>query len=289
LAAGNYLITAQATDDSGQSTTTKAISIIVNTPGNVPPTVTLTAPANESNFLTTDTITFSADASDDSAVTKVEFFANGNSLGIDTTAPYSATATLPAGAYTISAAATDDAGVTTTSSPVSIAVNPPANQPPTVALTAPTPGSIFLTTDAITFSADATDDSAIAKVEFFANGNLIGADTTSPYSVTASLVAGTYAVNARATDDQGLSVTTDPITITVQNATVNQPTITSVSENGGNIVFQVSANEGATLTLEATTDFVNWTNAGTATVVGGKATFSEPTSGAMAFYRVVTQ
>ena len=289
LAADNYLITAKATDDSGQSATTKPISIIVNTPGNVPPTVTLTSPANDSNFLTTDTITFSANASDDSAVTKVEFFANGNSIGIDSTAPYNITATLPAGAYTIIAVATDDAGVSTTSSPISISVTPPANQPPTVSLTTPTPGSTYLTTDAITFSADATDDSTVAKVEFFANGNVVGTDTTAPYSVTASLAAGTYAVSARATDNQGLSVTADPITITVQNPTVNRPTITSVSQSGGNIVLQVSANEGAMLTLEATTDFVNWSNAGTATVVGGKATFTEPTSGAMAFYRIVTQ
>ena len=289
LAAGNYSITAKATDDSGQSTTTTPISIIVNPPGNVPPTVRLTAPAADSTFLTSDIITFSADASDDSAVTKVEFFANGNSIGMDSTAPYSVTATLPAGTYSITARATDDAGVSTTSSPVSIAVNPPANQPPTVALTAPTNGSAFLTTDTITFGVSATDDSAIAKVEFFANGNLVGEDTTAPYSVTASLGAGTYAINARATDDQGLAVTTDPITITVQNATVSQPRITSVALNGGNIVLQVSGDEGATLTLEATSDFANWSNAGTATVVGGKAAFTEPTSGAMTFYRIAIQ
>jgi ELWxxDGT repeat protein len=289
LAAGNYSITAKATDDSGQSTTTTPISITVNTPGNVPPTVTLTAPANDATFLTTDSITFSADASDDSAVTKVEFFANGNSIGIDTTAPYIITATLPAGTYSITATATDDAGVSSGSSPISIAVNPPANQPPTVALTAPTPGSTFLTTDTITFAADATDDSAVAKVEFFANGNLVGEDTTSPYAVTAKLAEGTYAISARATDNMGLSANADPITITVQAVTIGQPTIQSITQNAGSVRLQVTATDGATLALQGSADLVNWTQVDTATAVNGAATFTESISGAMQFYRVIAQ
>ena len=54
---------------------------------NPPPTVSLTAPANESTFLTTDTITFSATASDNGSVTKVEFFAGATLVGTDTTSP----------------------------------------------------------------------------------------------------------------------------------------------------------------------------------------------------------
>lgn len=165
--------------------------------------------------------------------------------------------------------------------------NPPVNQGPIVSLTAPTNGTTFLTTDTITFSADASDDVAVSKVEFYANGTLVGEDASAAYSVTASLPAGAYAVYAKAIDNQGVSRNTDPITIRVQNATVTQPTIASVTQSGGNIVLEASASDGAQLTLEATTDFVNWTTVGTATAVGGKATFTQPTSGTMAFYRVV--
>jgi hypothetical protein len=66
----------------------------------------------------------SANASDPGgSVTKVEFFADGNKIGEDTSAPYSCVwAQAGKGAHTLTAKATDNDGATTTSTPVHITV-----------------------------------------------------------------------------------------------------------------------------------------------------------------------
>ena len=58
-------------------------------------------------------VNVTASASDDNGVTQVQFFVDGNSIGVDTTAPYSAswdTTTYSDGSHTVSATATDTIG-----------------------------------------------------------------------------------------------------------------------------------------------------------------------------------
>src|SRR5258708_19752686 len=63
-----------------------------STPGNTPPTVSLTSPAANASFTAPATVTLQATAADaDGTVTKVEFFNGSASLGGVTTAPYSFT------------------------------------------------------------------------------------------------------------------------------------------------------------------------------------------------------
>jgi len=90
-----------------------------------PPTVSITAPAN--NATVSGTIVLSATASDvGSSVTSVQFLDNGNNLGAPlTTAPYSFsldTTTLFNGPHTLTAVASNPSNQSTTSSPVSITV-----------------------------------------------------------------------------------------------------------------------------------------------------------------------
>lgn len=88
---------------------------------NVPPTVSLTAPSNGSSYPSGTSVTVSANASDvDGSVTQVEFFANGSSIGVDLTSPYSFNWNIGTGSYTLTARATDNAGATTTSSGISV-------------------------------------------------------------------------------------------------------------------------------------------------------------------------
>lgn len=96
-----------------------------STPGNIPPTVSITAPANNSTYTAPAGITFTANAADaDGTVSKVEFFSGGISLGSDASAPYSVTwSNVAAGSYSITAVATDNAGATTTSTAVAVTVN----------------------------------------------------------------------------------------------------------------------------------------------------------------------
>lgn len=78
------------------------------------PTVTITAPEDGANLPAGSAVTISADATaaGDATIAQVEFFANGESLGVDTEAPYSIeVADVPAGQYTVVAVATDSDGV----------------------------------------------------------------------------------------------------------------------------------------------------------------------------------
>ena len=95
------------------------------TPQNFFPSVNITAPANDDNFLPGSDITITAEADDsDGTITKVEFFEGGNILlGEDTTAPYSFTWTnVPEGAYTLTAKATDNEAGARTSLSTNITV-----------------------------------------------------------------------------------------------------------------------------------------------------------------------
>lgn len=94
--------------------------------------------------------------------------------------------------------------------------NPPSNQSPTVTLTSPT-GTSFTAPATIALAADAADaDGSVAKVEFFAGSTKVGEDSTPPYAFTwTDVAAGTYALTARAIDDDGAATTSAPRSITV--------------------------------------------------------------------------
>ncbi|WP_025666400.1 Ig-like domain-containing protein, partial [Aquimarina megaterium] len=129
ISAGNYAITAKATDNQGASTTSSVISITVNGVNNTPPTVTITSPNNNDSFSEGTSISVTANASDsDGTITKVEFFNGATKLGEDTSSPYAYTiSNASAGNYTLTAKATDNGGATSTSSSISISVTTVGN------------------------------------------------------------------------------------------------------------------------------------------------------------------
>ncbi|MBC8081904.1 MAG: carbohydrate-binding protein [Hymenobacter sp.] len=90
---------------------------------NTPPTVGLTAPANGATYAAPATLQLSANATDNGAVARVEFFGNGTKVGEALTAPYTYSWTgVGAGTYAITARATDNAGLATTSAAVTVSV-----------------------------------------------------------------------------------------------------------------------------------------------------------------------
>ncbi len=122
--AGTYSLTARATDDRGATGTSAAVSVVVDTP----PSVSITAPADNAAFSDGSNITISATASDpdaNDAIAKVEFYQGTTKLGEGTSAPYSFTwGNVPEGSYTLTAVATDGRGVSATSAAVRVsAVN----------------------------------------------------------------------------------------------------------------------------------------------------------------------
>ncbi|GEP44389.1 Ig-like domain-containing protein [Brevifollis gellanilyticus] len=141
LAQADYTLTAKATDNFGLSVTSAAVTLHVTLhvtpPLTTPPTVSITAPANNSTFLAPAMVNITADAGDnDGTVTKVEFFNGATKLGEDTSAPYAfAWGNVPVGNYALTAKATDDMTATTTSSAVAVQVV--VNQSPSITLTSP--------------------------------------------------------------------------------------------------------------------------------------------------------
>jgi hypothetical protein len=94
--------------------------------GNTPPTVALTAPANGTSVALGSIVNLAANASDSDpggTIAKVEFFADGQKIGEDWSAPYTlAWAPTAAGSPSLTARATDNLGATTDSAPVGIVV-----------------------------------------------------------------------------------------------------------------------------------------------------------------------
>jgi beta-glucanase (GH16 family) len=90
-----------------------------------------------------------------------------------------------------------------------------ANRAPTISITSPANGA-FVPAGNILIEAAASDsDGTVAAVEFYNGANLLGQDTTSPYSFNwASVPDGCYIITAKAIDNLGAS-STAAINITV--------------------------------------------------------------------------
>lgn len=119
---------------------------------NQPPTVVLTAPANNSSYIVPAAVSLTAAASDtDGTVVKVEFYDGGNFLGSATVVPYTFTWTnVPAGTHTLTAKATDNLGAMGTSPGISIVATSLAlaSTPLALSILSPTAGA-SLNTDLV--------------------------------------------------------------------------------------------------------------------------------------------
>ena len=179
------------------------------TGGNLPPSVSLSAPSSGSTVVLGASVNLAASASDvDGNVVRVVFRIEGNAVGEITSPPYQLSWTpAAAGSYVVTALAYDDAGAATTSVPATLTVEPvpQPNTPPDVALIHPLPGASVIQGSPIRVDASASDsDGAVVRVDFYANGVLIGADTQAPYTINwVGATAGTHTLMARAIDDDG--------------------------------------------------------------------------------------
>jgi hypothetical protein len=126
--AGNYSLTARATDSQNGVTTSAAVAVSVAPVSiNQPPVVSLTSPVNNSSYASSVTVMLTAVASDaDGSIAKVEFFNGATKLGEDLTSPYNVVWSATAG--TLSAKATDNSGATSISNLVTINIIGESNQ-----------------------------------------------------------------------------------------------------------------------------------------------------------------
>jgi len=234
---GTYTITARAYDNVNATTTSSAITVQVNASANQLPTVSITAPTTNAQYTAPANITITANANDaDGTISKVEFYNGSTLLTSDGTAPYSCNWTnVVTGTYTITAKAYDNVTASTTSSAITIQVNAPANQLPTVSITAPTTNAQYTAPANITITANANDaDGTISKVEFYNGSTLLTSDGTAPYSCNwTNVVSGIYTITAKAYDNANAMTTSSAIEIEVETSI---PTSTNGASNALGIV-----------------------------------------------------
>ena len=135
VSAGTYYYVVTAEDAAGNVGTPSAVVSASAITDTVPPTVSLTSPANGTGL--TQSVTLTANAGDNVGVAGVTFRVDGAPVGgEDTASPFSlvwSTATVANGAHQITAVARDAAGNTAESVPVSVSVSNSTSTPGLVA------------------------------------------------------------------------------------------------------------------------------------------------------------
>lgn len=198
---------------------------------NDPPSVSLTAPAANSEFNVGDAVTFTANASDtDGSVANVDFLVAGAVVGSATSAPYSFSWRATEGIHTVSAKSVDDQGAESVLSSTNITVTQtgPVNVPPTVeaalsVATVDVGGVVTLTATA------ADSDGTVDKVDFYVAGTLVGTAASAPYTLDYTTTrSGTLAVYAKATDNMGATTNS-----AISNLTVNAGPVVSTCRPDG--------------------------------------------------------
>ncbi len=287
LATGSHTILARVTAADGTTSfDSSTVTFIVSDRVGTAPTVSISAPSNNSFVATGSAVTVTATASDTDGFIPtstgggVTFFADGEPIGTDLTAPYSVSWTPTiAKAYSLRAVAVDDKNNSTLSDSVTVTA---LASLPTITLSAATTGIVG---NAATLSATATASpgATITQVEFFENGTSLGTDTTAPYTLSWTPgTVGTSALTARVTDSAAAVVTSAAVNVAVSAApptisfsapsSVNVNTVTTLSATAtagtGATVTQVQFLSGTTVLATDTTApySFDWTPTSTGTV-----------------------
>jgi subtilisin family serine protease len=149
------------------------------------------------------TVPVQISATDNAGVTSIAVTANGILIGSSATFNWS-TAAHANGAYTLTAVARDAAGNSSTTSRSVTVSNLADTTPPTVAITSPAAGASI--SGMVTLSVNARDNVTVVKVEYWADGALIGTTATAPFTFkwnARKLNAGAHTLQAKAYDARG--------------------------------------------------------------------------------------
>jgi hypothetical protein len=224
---GTYTLQSVATDKAGLTATSAPVTITVNNP----PTTSVVFPSSGATLSGTS-VTF--DAGSSANVTSVSFELSGGALSDQVIAESTPTifgwlatwntTTVPNGTYTLQSVASDPGGQSATSAPVTITVN---NVLPTTSVLAPSAGGAALQGTSSLLDAGASSTNGIASVVFEITGGsisdrVIGSGAATLYGWlatwdTTTVPNGTYTLQSVATDKVGLTATSAPVTITVNN------------------------------------------------------------------------
>ncbi|MFC7824719.1 glycoside hydrolase family 48 protein [Streptomyces sp. NPDC057375] len=152
-----------------------------------------------------------------------------------------------------------------------------AHQPPITVLTSPEAGAVYSQGEAVPLAATsaAADGATISKVEFYDDTTLLGTDTTSPYTYSASgLTVGSHSLVAKAYDSMGASADSTPVGITVASGptVVASPSQLGVQQ-GESGSYEVKLSEQPTANVTVTTSRASG-NTGLTLTGGASLTFT---------------
>ncbi len=268
LSDGPHRFEARASDAAGHQTLTGVDVLVVNHDA-VLPTVAIQFPA--ANAVLSGVVTVAGVASDNAAVDRVELAVDGApfnraqgttqwSFGLDTR-------TLANGAHLLHARAYDVAG-NPASADLAVSVQNTDTTPPTLAISAPTPGSTL--SGAFTVRGTANDDVSVASVEVRVDSAAWTAAVGTTHWTwalnTAALSSGAHTLEARATDTSG-NATAQAVNVTVTNADTVAPQVTISSPAAGSTLTGTAAMTGtasddvAVALVEWRVDSSPWTTA----------------------------
>ncbi|MEM8526930.1 MAG: Ig-like domain-containing protein [Bacteroidota bacterium] len=189
---GTYELRAVATDNTGktgESTITITVGEVVM--NNEPPTVSITAPEDGSDWPVGTDLYVSATASDsDGTVTKVDLYFNDEFVRSETAAPYEwgdaaqhndpLLQDLEVGTHTIKAVATDNEGASAESI-IMITVSDENTPVRDINFVYPTEGQVFPEGSDVDVLVEAADNSLVRHVVLYINEEGIRRDTEAPY------------------------------------------------------------------------------------------------------------
>ena len=220
---GAAAITAVATD-TWNNTAVASVAVNVNNNGggreDVPPELTILSPSEGDTL--SGTVEIRADATDQSGVKSVYFYAGNTGLGFDSEPPYTftlQTTRFPNGELEIGAIAADkweNVAQATVKTIVNNGGAQPEKNPPQASITSPADRTTV--SGEIEITANIVDESPV-EVYFLANGRRLGSVTEAPYTVkldTKSIPNGSLFINATAIDKWG-NMSNTMSTVTVSN------------------------------------------------------------------------
>jgi hypothetical protein len=213
VADGAHALTVRAYDTLGLASTSTEVVVIID---NTAPVAALTSPAQ--GMLLRGTILLETTISDTHPITRVEFYNDGSMIGWTATVPHVlswSTTGVTSGAHTLSVKAFDSLGNVSTSAGVAVTID---NTAPTTAISAPASNAVVGGT--VQISATASDSVGVAKVELYADGALLGTDTSAPYAVSwdsTSGADGSHSLTAKAYDTAGNVRTSTAVVVKTDN------------------------------------------------------------------------
>jgi hypothetical protein len=254
---GDYFIQARVFDSITGSSFQSTAYMVKVIPASRP-VASMVAPYSGDQFMAGESVTLRATGMDEQGIIQsIAFLVNEVLVGTGTleSGTFNFEYVFPtSGLYTLRAIATNDTGRQVLSPAVNVTVLPRRGVRPQIALMEPTSGSVYRSGTTVTIHAQASDaDGHVQQVAFLVNRRPLGTPVTAyPFISEAYRFpsAGTYLIEAIATDDEDNRSVPASVTVKVEDPIVVRPVVTitnpvdqAVLDVGNQVFIEASAHD----------------------------------------------